>query len=311
MADLDLSALNSALGAYYRQNKKTIMAKFYALEEARKMFTVISGVQDEYVLTEMEVAEMMQPYQTAWTPKGTVSFKPEIIKARPVKVDFPFTPKALEASWIGFLKTNNSSPEEYPFVKYIYEKIIERVIRDLNSCIINGVYVAPTPGTPGAAATSFNGLRKVVVDAIAAGKITAFATGALSTANIVDKVEALCDSVDEQFKGQPLTLIMSNTWKTAYFRRKRADFGGNTDYSAEKTLVDFTNVEIKTPTYMNGSNRLIISPPSNILLVEDGVNEEEKMIVQANRRELEVMMDFKRGVGFGIIEGQVWANDQA
>lgn len=308
---LDLAQLASDLGAYYRDKKQEVLAKMYAAEDMRKYFQVVSGVQDEYVMTEMLFDELTQPYQKAWTPKGTGTFSPEILKNRPVKVDFTLEPKALEATWIGYLKTNGSSHEEYPFVQYIYERIIEKVARELNYTTINGVYAAPTPGTAGAAAAAFNGILKIVTDAITATKITPTATGALSTSNIRTKVEQMVDALPTEHRDQELVMLMSPSWARAYFRLNRTDFGANIDYKAGETTVDFTNVKIVTPQYMNGSSRMIITPAANLFLLEDGVNEQEKMIVQANRRELEVMMDFKRGVGFGIIENYVWTNDQA
>lgn len=311
MADLNITALNSDLGAYYRQNRAEILSKLYTAEDARKYFNVLSGVQDEYVMTEMEIQEMTQPYQSGWTPKGEATFKPETIKVRGVKVDFPFTPKALEASWIGYLKTNGSSPEEYPFVQFIYEKIIEKVARETSNCAINGVYVAPTPGTAGGALTSFNGILKVVTDAITATKITATATGPITDANVVTKVEQMVDSLPADFRGQELVMLMSPSVRQWYFRKLRGDFGANINYTAGNELIDFTNIRIVSPRYINASQRLIVTKADNLMLLEDGVNEEENIIVQANRRQLEVMMDFKRGVGFGIIKDYVWANDQA
>ncbi|SFC95249.1 hypothetical protein SAMN05421780_11411 [Flexibacter flexilis DSM 6793] len=308
---LNLTALNAALGAYYRQKKAEIMSKLYSQEDARKYFTVVSGIQDEYVMTEIEIAEMMQPYQKGWTPKGSVNFKPEIIKNRPVKVDYTFNPKDLEATWIGHLKTNNSSPEAYPFVEYIYDKITERLKRDINKCTVNGSYVAPTPGVAGGAMTSFDGILKVTADAITAGKIVPTATGTISAANIVSKVESVFDSVNSEFRDGELVMLISPTHRRNYFRAKRgADFQNDLTAAANSTL-DFTNCTMVSPMYMNGSNRIIITQKTNLLMLEDGVNEEENIIVQSNRRELEVMVDFKRGVGFGITEGLVWANEQA
>lgn len=308
---LNITELNAALGAYYRQNKAAIMSKLYGQEDARKYCTVVSGIQDEYVMTEMEIEEMMQPYQKGWTPKGGAKFKPEKIKNRPVKVDYSFNPKDLEGTWIGYLKTNGSSPEQYPFVAYIYDKIIERLKRDVNKCTINGSYVAPTPGVAGGAMTSFDGILKVTADAITAGKITPMATGLITPANIVSKVESVFDSVDIEFRDGELVMLISPTLRRNYFRAKRgADFQNDLTLAANSTL-DFTNCSMASPMYMNGSNRIIITTKSNLLMLEDGVNEEEKIIVQENRRELELMVDFKRGIGFGITQGLVWSNEQA
>lgn len=307
----NVSQLASELGAYYRIKRAEILSKMYASEDVRKYFNVLSGVQDEFVMTEMMFDELIQPYQKAWTPKGNAIFKPEILKVRPIKVDFTFEPKSLEAQWIGYLKTNGSSPTEFPFVAFVYQKMMEKVGRELSNVTINGVYAAPTAGTAGAAAASMNGLLKVVTDAITATKIVPIATGAVNATNVRDKVEQMVDALPVDHRNQELAMLISPTLARLYFRRNRADFGGNIDYVSGQTKVDFTNVTMVSPLYMAGSSRIIITPKENLFLLEDGVNEEEKMEVQSNRREIEIMMDFKRGVGFGIIENMVWANDQA
>jgi hypothetical protein len=309
MAGFDLTQLVSDLGDYYRVAKPEILSKMYAMEEWRKYFNVIPGVQDTYVMTEMEITEVIQPYQKGWTPKGDVKFTPETIKARDIKVDLPLDLKDMEKKWIGYLKTNGSSPEEFPFVAYIYQRIIERIARDLNKTVINGEYAAVTPGTAGAALASFDGILKVVEDAVTAGKITEHTTGALANATIIDQVEGMYDSLPADIKELDLVMLISPDWRRNYFRAKRADFGGNVDYQAANPVIDFTNTEMWSPTYMNGSDKLIITPKENLIGVEDGINEEDDIRVQMNRRTLELMVDLKRGVGFGIIDGYVFAND--
>ena len=312
MADLDLSALNSALGAYYRQNKKAVMQKLYSAEDARKQFQVVTGVQDEYVMTEIEVTEMMQPYQAAWTPKGSVDFYPNVIKNRGIKVDFPFTPKKMEATWLGYLKTNGSSPEEYPFVAYIYDRILEKLARDINKTVWQGVYAAPTPGTAGSAVSSFDGMIEVVKDARTAGTAATVATGAITAANVVDKAELMFDSVSEEFRNNSTVLVMSHTHLMYYLRKRRDPAFSNYSEDTIKgkdVFLDFADCRILAPKYYN-SNLWFLTLPENMIMVEDGVNEEEKIIVQANRRELEVIIDCKRAVGLGISRGYTWASDQ-
>jgi hypothetical protein len=254
---------------------------------------------------------MIQPSQKGWQPKGAVSFVPEIIQNKKVKIDFQFDPSDLEPTWLGEMKTNGSSIEEFPFVQYIYEYITKRAIRDVNNCVINGVFVAPTTGVPGPALTSFNGLLKVYSNAITAGKIVPTTTGALTSTNIVNKVESVFDGVHADFREQALVLVMSPTHLRNYFRAKRgADFQNDLGLAAN-TMLDFTNCKIVAPQYMNGSNRIIVTLRENLLQIEDGVHEEEKLVIQQDKRDLVVLGNFKRGIGFGITTGYVWGNEQA
>lgn len=287
------------------------MRKMYTMDEARQYFTTVSDVQDEYVMTEIEAEEIIQPANSHadWTPKGGFNFKPEIIKVRDFKVDLPLKLKALEKKWIGYLKTNGSSPEEYPFVAYLLDYQLERIMRDLNKATIKGVYTPPTDGTPGAAIHSFDGIEKVYNDAVTAGKITVNPTGALLKSTIIDQVEETYDSVDSEFKDQELVMLISRDWRREYFRAKRGEFGQNVDYQAADPVIDFTNCRMVSPLHMN-TGKIMITPASNLLLCEDGVEEEMEIRSQMNRRTLELMVDGKRGVGFGITEGLVWGNDQ-
>jgi len=307
----NLTQLNNDLGAYYRQARQAILSKMYAVEELRNLVTVISGIQDEYVMTELEFDEIAQPYQKQWTPKGTGTFKPEIIKARPVKADLELDLKDLEAKWIGYLKTNGSSPQEFPFVQFIYQKIVERMARDLNKASINGVYSSPTAGTAGAANDSVDGFLQIISQAITDTKISPYTTGALSATSIIDDIEGFFDSIPTEMKELDLVLMMSPDWARTYFRKRRETFGNNQDYTSAKRTVDFTNTRIVTPTYWNGSDRLVITPAENVFMVEDGVNEEDEIRTQLDKRTINAMIDCKRGVGFGVLKDYVFSNDAA
>jgi hypothetical protein len=61
---------------------------------------------------------------------------------------------------------------------------------------------------------------------------------------------------------------------------------------------------------LNGTGRVIITIPENLLRVIDGSSEDSNFNVrfQINRRIIDTLADFKMGWGFGVTEGLVWAN---
>ncbi len=310
MADsIDLKAVAAQLGDYYRQRKDEVLSKMYQEDDTRKVFNVISGIQDEYVMTEAMTEEFLQPYQRGWTPKGAVKFKPNIIKNYSIKLDWAFNPKDFEGTWLGYLKTNGSTAAEFPFVKFMYRLITKKINSELASIVVNGEHKTPTKGTPGAAKDSLNGLRFLVKKMIADGQVKPFATGALTESDIGKKMRDLWKSIDPFYRNKELLMLTSGSHIVSYHEWKEDQTGMNQDYKPGETKLKFSNTRFQALSGMEGSDRLIVTPPENLIMVEDGVHEEEKFEFQKNRREIEVIADFKRGVGFAFPD-LVWTNDQ-
>lgn len=310
MPVIDLTQLAAQLGDYYRQRKNEVLSKMYQEDDTRKVFHMVSGIQDQYVMTEALLTEFLQAYQPGWTPKGSVKFKPNIIQNYSIKIDWAFNPKDFEGAWIGYLKTNGSTADEFPFVHYIYMLIRQKVNEELANIIVNGEYIAPTAGTAGSAINSLNGLRFQVSKLVTDGVVTPHATGALDPATIGTQMRGLWKSVPAPYRHKRLSMITSQSHIVDYYEWKEDQTGMNQDYVPGESKLKFSNCKFQPLSGMEGSDRLIITPPENLIMVEDGVHEEEKFEFQKNRREIELICDFKRGVGFAFND-LIWTNDQA
>lgn len=318
MAGIDISALTASLGAYHREKAPDLYSALLQKEYSMKLFSTIANVKDEYVITETEVTEIIQPYQKPWTPKGDIKFIPEILKVRRIKIDLPLDPIDLERTWEG-KRIDGSLPEGQELLEgYIFAEIIKRIKKDLEfRSIFKGVYAAPVAGTPGAAADSFDGVLKLVADAITANKIVPVATGAVTPTNTREKFEDVFDGVDSDYQNEPLVALSSPTLLRWYKRDYRSEFGANQDYRGmngelQSVTIDGTNTEIVGCPGMAGSQRIIITKKENLKRLIDGTSEDTdfNLRFQVNRRDIEVLGDFKMGVGFPIIKGLVWTNDQ-
>lgn len=316
---IDVTALNTALGAYHRAKSEEIFTKLLTKDYSMKYFRTVAGVKDQWVATEAEFTDMVQGYQKAWTPSGDPVFKAEIINARRLKIDWAFEPAQMEKTFEG-ARIDGSLIEGQDLLEgYIMDKIIQAVKKQLEYReIFSGVYAAPTPGTPAAAGTNIQGLRAQVAAAITATKITAIATGAITQATARDKFEQVFDAVPVDFQSEELLMICSPELARWYNRDYRAEFGTTNVYEGMKkeltqTALDGTNALITPCPGMAGSQRIIVTTPNNLVRVVDAIGEDNTLNLRfaVNRREIEVMADFKMGVGFPIIQGLVWANDQA
>ena len=312
----DITQLVASLGAFHRTYAEELYSKLINKEYSQKYFRTVAGVKDEYVADEFMLSEILQPYQKAWTPKGLVAFNPAIIKARPIKVDIEFEPKDLEKTWEG-KRIDGSLPEGQEFLEsYIFDQIIAKIKKEIEYKVAyTGIYKAPTPGTPGLAEDSADGLLTVVNAGITAGTIEDVATGVIDETNAIDSLEAVYDIVDDEFKDGELIALVDGAVARAYKRDYRNAYGPNQDYSpmskeGGEFYIDGTNCKVVVAPGMTGTGRVIITIPENLIRVIDGTEEDSNFNVrfQVNRRIIDTLADFKMGWGFGVTQGLVWAN---
>ena len=310
--------IDTTLRAYYEKHQMELVEKLYALDPFRSIFPLISDVQDTFVTDEVEVTELIQAFQEGFTPKGLLSIKPEILRVNDMKVDFVFSPKTMEKTYRGDLKTTGSSPYDIPFERFVIDKLLKKVSEEHGFNTMNAIRVEPTKGTPGRSIDSMNGLLKILVDLITATKLVPEVTGAITDDNIIDKVKQVWLSVPEHLRMKNMNCYISEYNLFRYFEKKKALNGNHVDYVAGKTTIDFTNTKLTPLPNMGASNRIFITFPGNIVLLEDGSNEDNKFEVEKSERQVKVMFDFKRGVGVRIsgnvggtaAKQYLWLNDQ-
>ena len=317
MPGIDITALTASLGAYHRQKAKELYSTLMQRDHELKIFKTIAGVKDEYVITETQLTEIIQAYQKAWTPKGNVKFIPNVLKVRRVKVDMELDPVDLERTWEGE-RIDGSLPEGQELLEgYIFGEITKRTRKDIRKVLINGQYVAPTPGVAGAAINSFDGLLTQYLALLALGYIdNVVHTGPLTKSNIREQVEETYDSVDDDFKEEDLVMLMGADKLRWYKRDYRSEFGANQDYNAPgkelvPAMIDGTNTQMIGIPAMNGKDQLIITTPDNIKRLIDGTGEDSdfNLRFQVDKRVILALGDFKMGTGFLIGKGLVWGND--
>ncbi len=158
------SAVVSAFGAYYidsGQNETNIHDALREQFEDTEDFTVVETEDTVLRETNAAYAEVLQAFQTAFTPKGGVTFTPKAIPLFNVKVDEAFYPDALKNQWLAFMTSNNLDRTTWPFVRWFIEVYVMGQIKaDLTKNLYAAAYVAPTPGTAGNAVDSFDGLEE-------------------------------------------------------------------------------------------------------------------------------------------------------
>ena len=309
----DLTDLNTKLGAYFRKYESKIWAGVFQGIEFEKQMTPIGGVSDEYVTTSATIDDVIQPYQCDWTPKGKASFRARINKVRALKVDYDFECiDEIYHSWLADMADERSPRKDWPFVKYVvFQLIVPKMQEELEAISYNGVYQAPTAGTASPYLDSTDGIGTIIANEITAGNITPINTGALTPSNMVDRVDFFIDSIPHKYRHVNGVVLMSKTNAMNYYRDYRANFGGNNNYNGnEDLMIPHTGKKIVGITAMEGSDRIIFTPKSNMIKMYDKIDKPGKFQVQQDKRKVHIFTDFKRGYGFKNLD-IVFVNDQA
>lgn len=311
---IDISEVTAQLGDYVRKYENTIWKLATQDITLENYMTKISGVTDEYVVTTGSLSEVLQPWQKDWTPKGEAAFAPRINKVRQIKIDYVIDDiDKIYRSYLAFLADENKKRTEWPLVKYIVVELMIPQIRDeIAEMSVNGEYSAPVANTAGASLESVDGVNTIIANEITATNLTPIVTGSITQANIIDAIEQdFVDALPTRYKKLPEPIIMAEEMRMMYWRAYRGEFGGNANYDGkQKVFVDGTKKEIIGIPEMNGSQRIIHTPKRNFLCMYDKILTPNTMEVEKEKRNVNIMSDFKRGYGFGNL-GELFVNDQA
>lgn len=312
MPAIDITQLNAQLGAYARRHSQDIATALFQGLEFEGFMTSVPGVTDEYTTQSADISEVLQPFQCDWTPKGTASFDARINKVRQIKIDCEIPCiDDLSRSWLAFLTDEEKDRREWPIVRWIIDRLVlPKAIAELDDMSYNGVYSAPTPGTPGAAADSADGMAEIIANEISGGGLTPIPTGAITPANIVDAVEDFVGAIPKPYRNLEGPIFMSCTNARNYELGYRNAYGQNNNYNGNGQLrIDGSRKFIIPIAAMEGSDRFICTPRGNMFKMYDKINTISNLNAQLEKRQIILFGDFKRGWGIGD-RNRMFVNDQ-
>ena len=257
---------------------------------------------DVYRFANVALGGIVQGFQKAFTASGNITFTPNEIRLRNLKVDLSLYPDDVKGSWLGFL-AGLEEPERasWPIVRYLLEKeVLPQIPHDLEtSAYFKGVYVAPTPGTATTVAQAMTGLKSIITTAVAGDGTTITLTDAVTEANAFDRVEEFVDGLSELTdKGVKSKIYMDPKILRWYHRDKRNTHGTDVNYDPMKPVVDFTNVELVGLPSMAGEKMFWATPLDNFLYIRKAGGMKAPR-VEESKREVFLMTDWWEGLGFG------------
>jgi len=321
-AGLDLSDINSQLGAYTRKYESKIWANMLNTITLENFMTPVSGVKSQFISKNSSINEVLQPFQKGFQAKGKVSIDAKINKVRHIKADIIFDDiDDLFDSHAAEMADESKERDKWPFIPWVISShIVPQVQEEMAANSAYGVYSAPTPGTAGASINTVDGLLTEVATDITASNLTPFVTGAITPSNVIDAVEGFVDDIyaaGNVWKKKIKRILLAADIVTMYKRAYRDAYGGNNDYSGmSKTegvniaTIEGTNIKLVGVDDMVGSQRMIATWDGNLIKMFDKINVPNKINTQLDKRDVIMLLDFFRGYGYKAYNG-FFVNDQA
>lgn len=282
---------------------------FATAEEA----TVHQNIKGRKVLTDLVIGDnLVKRYRSAHDPVAdAVDFQPRVLTTHPLKVDLDFVPQDMEGSYLAEYRRQGQDPADFPFEAYIFQKIIEKIHQEIEK----GVWTAVETGAPGALDAMnvvFDGFNHLIEDAVTATDVTATTTGAISASNIVTSVETVFDALADPYKMGATTCFVSPQNFIRYMRKYRTDYGKYTNPQGMREQLDFANCTLRATAGLTGSDKIIITPSSNLHIGLDDITDHNMFRMWEEGRLLKFQMDFRLGVQIGLLkDGPIAVNEQA
>ncbi|MGN6476317.1 MAG: hypothetical protein ACTHKV_03755 [Flavipsychrobacter sp.] len=319
MADIQITASDviTEFGSHYideGQNMSSLLMRPFEAFGTREAFTNVPTDETQLRYSDVEVGEILQPYQDTYTPKGSVEFKPITIDLQQVKIDLQFNPNKLVYSWLGFLTSNNTDRTTWPFTRWVIEVyLLKRVFEDLEKKVIyTGDKAAVVSGTAGAAIDSMDGVAKIITDGITAGDITATAMGPVPAdpADFCTYVEEMVASIDELYWDKNIVFNMSRQLAKRYREGRRQKYLMNYAQISDLNAVqDFENFSVAGRASMKNASRIWGTPIENAVFPTKGFSNATAFELEKVDRTVKIYTDFHIGLGF-LLKDLVFTNDQ-
>ena len=308
---LDISKIVSEYGKYYEnagQNKnRLVRALVQPSESLEKHARRIPTNDTIYKMANYTFQSVIRPFAKTFDPNSSISFFPNQIQLRQMKVDAEIYPNEIEEAWIAFLAANNATVKDWPIVRFLMEEyLVKQIAADReNNMVYKGVYNA-SGTTP---SDCLDGIKKLLLTGVnnADYPINVISgIGALDADTIFDQVEKFDEALPELYNEQKVVIFMSPKWSRAFKKDKRSQgFFFIQDIKEIDESVDFSKHYVAALPSMSGTNDMFATVADNLLWLTKREGNLANMQVQAHDRCVHIMVDWWEGLGFGCNQ-MVW-----
>ena len=310
-----MSSANLAAAAAYKNSVHElgpdfIYKAFYAFKTMLHA-TVAEGNKGKRTLTEIMVGDLVYAWNKNFNPRqNAIDYRPREIEVVAQKFDLAFVPQEYEATYLGAARKKGQNPgSDLPAEAEHMMLIMAKIAAELENAVLRGQIDNAIAVNDRKIIQNMNGFLKVIAMELAAGTISPVAVsgGAWTETNVVPTLEAMVRRLDPQVKDQPLTVYapyhVVEKYKSAY-RDNYGKFTGALKPD-DGIMIDMGQAKMVSLPGLGTSNRVLITPQSNVLIDYDSFGDTTTFNIETEKRELHLYGDFKMGVNLGIVDNGI------
>lgn len=309
---IDVDDLKDEFGTFISQNEKPIYLRLTQKTESMEEMTTKVAIT-EWRASQAYINSVVQQFSHKWTPLGGAKFTPITVKNRRHKINVPVNPDEINDSWLSHLYDEELTPQEMPITKFIIENLIlPKVDEDREMKLIaTGQFVAFTnyPKTGHAGQPTGQSMDGFITQLVKFyedkenNNVKFISLGPITNANIVSKMEAFVDGIDELYQTKKMNIFVSATRYKQYKRAYRDEFPltKNEDKAISDTI-DFSVQMLKPLPSMASVNHFFCTPKDNFIHLKHKNTGASKIWLQAQDYDVKVFADWWEGVGFAFEE---------
>jgi hypothetical protein len=260
---------------------------------------IMKNVKTPMALPKLSALGNPRPYreQDDTTSQG-VEVTDRILTVRAAKWDMDFDPEKFRNTYL--------ASDADKFYNYALDQISKEFLAQIND---NTAYLGSYNAAGTTAAAIATGWGTTIAAEIVDENITPVATGAVTNANAVTKVEEMISAAPAWMRNRATIMYCSYATLDKYKTHYRSTFGFTFQpREVNKYMIDGTMCELKPVSWMGTSSRLILTVANNLVMGLDGESVKFHNSVRRNIIELRPMMN----VGFEIADlAAMKVNDQA
>ncbi|PKP01824.1 MAG: hypothetical protein CVU11_14100 [Bacteroidetes bacterium HGW-Bacteroidetes-6] len=300
--DVDLSQLNSDLGAFISGRKGDIIEWFNPNDELEAIFPTLAGVKEGDFFVSVEMQEVIQQYQKGWTPKGGYKFHARKPILRDIKFDLELENlKSIERTWLNEFNKEGSAAYKMTFVEYLVSLAIRKGVQEYQIAAIKGEYKDPTTGVAGNAIHVVDGILYQISQFEAELLAKPFYTiGEWTSANILDFVSNMIAALPEDMRDRAgLGFYVSSLFIETYWEARRLQEGTMPTYDPSKSVIPgHENIRLIRIPNAGNTKRTFIAPIGLIrqLFGENESSTAGLVNVEVSKRVVNIFGDFKRNI---------------
>jgi len=289
----------SGLAEYINENNDLISKTIYNSQTLQLPgLQNIVGQKHDFKLTRVDHEVYFQTTACGWNTSGSTSFDNVLINIEPIMIQEELCPTDFDQKYLGTLSSKGSTPEDFPFEKFIIETKTKVMSSEIDKLAWQGDKASGT----GNMVKADGYISKLSSDCV-------YASGAISTtpttvANALGKVDAMVAGIDERiYDKEDLVLFTS----IAEFKLitaaqvKDNSYNYNKDINGQtlETTIAGSNIKIKGMHGLRGSSVWILTLESNLIFGTDLLDETDYIDAWYEKKGRQVLLQTACKLGYG------------